>query len=319
MLDCSYPPKNGFRYIYGFLKFLKYQRQSDAIIVGFFGHLIVPVARLFSKKPIIFDSFVSVYQTMVMDRQVFKPEGLLSWLTKFLDQKSSQIADHVFCDTEQNIRYYCDQGKGDPKKFSRLWVGTDDSVFYPREPQMSGKKFLVHFHGELQPLHGVDTIIAAAQLLPDVQFRIVGKNPQLSRLAAQAKEQKIFNIEFIPPVPYERLPDLLNEADVCLGIFGTTIKARSVIPHKVFEAMAMAKPLITADTQGVRELLEHRVSCLLIPPGNAQALADAIMILKADSSLRYTLGHNAYQIFKEQCRPAVLGKHIIHVMETFKS
>ena len=69
----------------------------------------------------------------------------------------------------------------------------------------------------------------------------------------------------------------MKRADVCLGIFGTSGKAASVIPNKVFQIVASGRPLVTRDSPAIRELLAYGPPCVnLVTPGNALALADAI-------------------------------------------
>lgn len=307
--DCSSEGKTFIRFLKGFLKFLSVKKKSDLILVGFFGHFLVPVVRLFTRKKIIFDAFVSVYQTMVSDRQVFKSKGILSCWARMLDRLACHFAEKVLLDTDQHINYYVEEYNLAHSKFLRLPASADDSVFFPR-PEKSGGDFMVHFHGEFQRLHGTEYILEAASMLPDVKFRIVGKGCEFDARRSQTLAQGANNIEFHPAVSYERLAKLISEASICLGIFGKTKKAEMVIPHKVYEALAMGKPIITADTPAARELLEYGKTAVLCPSGNSMALAAAIRRLKEDESLRQYLGVNGQNLFKEVCRPEILGKQL---------
>ena len=96
VLDCSYPKKSFFRYISGFWKFLLSKKRSDVIFVGFFGQLIVPIVKLFTRKKVVFDAFVSVYQTMAIDRKSIKPNGILANVARFLDRLSCRLSEKVF-------------------------------------------------------------------------------------------------------------------------------------------------------------------------------------------------------------------------------
>lgn len=305
--DCSSEGKTSIRFFKGFLKFLSVKKKSDLILVGFFGHFLVPVVKLFTRKKIIFDAFVSVYQTMVFDRQVFRSKGILSFWARMVDRVACRFAEKVLLDTDQHINYYIEEYNLSRSKFLRLPAAADDSVFFPR-PEKSGGDFMVHFHGEFQRLHGTEYILEAASLLPDMKFRIVGKGREFDACRSQALAQGVNNIEFHPTVSYERLAELMSEASVCLGIFGKTQKAGMVIPHKVYEALALGKPVITADTPASKELLDDGKTAALCPPGDPRALAAAIRRLKEDESLRQSLGVNGQNLFKEFCRPEILGK-----------
>ena len=99
------------------------------------------------------------------------------------------------------------------------------------------------FVGKLIPLHGLETILAAAAIAAEIPFRIVGSG-QLESLLADRPA----NVEWIPWVEYEDLPGEIQAAGCILGIFGTGEKASRVIPNKAFQALACGKPLVTGDT-----------------------------------------------------------------------
>ena len=307
--DCSSEGKAWSRFFKGLFKFLSVKKKSDLILVGFLGHFLMPIVRLFTRKKIIFDAFVSVYQTMVFDRQVFRSRGILAYWARMIDRTACHFAGKVLLDTNQHIDYYVREYGFSESKFLKFPASADDTVFYPRTG-ISEKDFLVHFHGEFQRLHGTDYIIEAASLLPDIKFRMVGKGKKFKTIRDRAITEGLTNVEFHPAVSYEKLAELMSEASICLGIFGKTKKAGMVIPHKVYEALAMGKPIITADTPAARELLDNGKTAVLCPPGNSKALAAAIQQLREDESLRRALGSSGRTIFKEKCLPRILGKQL---------
>ena len=91
-------------------------------------------------------------------------------------------------------------------------------------------------------------------------------------------------------VPYESLGAEVGRAAICLGVFGESAKAARVVPNKVWQAMAAGRPVVTADTPAVREVLEDGRTALLVPPGDADALAAALARLAGDAALRERLG-----------------------------
>ena len=115
-------------------------------------------------------------------------------------------------------------------------------------------------------------------------MRVVGSG-QLDELL----EQRPANVEWEHWVEYERLPGEYWEAGCALGIFGTSEKARRVIPNKAYQALACGTPLITANTAAARELLTDGESALLVPPGDPAALAAAMRRLAGDSELAQRL------------------------------
>ena len=87
---------------------------------------------------------------------------------------------------------------------------------------------------------------------------------------------------------------------MCLGIFGTSPKAARVIPNKVFDALATARPVVTADTPAAREAFTHCHDAWLCPPGDAAALADALRTLRSDAALREKLAGRGYELFQRR-------------------
>jgi glycosyltransferase involved in cell wall biosynthesis len=111
----------------------------------------------------------------------------------------------------------------------------------------------------------------------------------------------------VPWIEYEHLPAEIQSAGCSLGIFGASGKAHRVIPNKAFQAIACAAPLVTADTPAARELLVDEESALLIPPGDAQALAQAVRRLAADSELSRRIAAGGRAAYEREASEAVLG------------
>lgn len=93
---------------------------------------------------------------------------------------------------------------------------------------------------------------------------------------------------------------MMSKSHICLGIFGTTPKAARVIPNKVFDALAIGRPVITSDTPAIREAFIHGENIWVVPAGDEKALAEAIITLKNDKALREHLAVNGYTLFKER-------------------
>jgi glycosyltransferase involved in cell wall biosynthesis len=123
------------------------------------------------------------------------------------------------------------------------------------------------------------------------------------------------NVERVRWVDYERIPDELARAGCALGVFGTSAKAARVIPNKAFQALACGTPLVTADTPAARELLVDGESALLVPPGDAQALAAAVGRLAGDPDLAEHLSGGGLYTFQERASEQVLGERWRELLE----
>lgn len=273
---------------------LKYLKIAERILRDDYDLLIVTgitaffVSRIFSRKPIIFDAFISNYDTLVHDRKIVPENSFKARILWFTDKYSCKLADKVMVDTVEHMRYFVDEFSIDSKKFSVVLIGTDTSLFYPQEGKKKKEKLNVSFWGSYIPLQGVEYIIKAAKLLEkedDVEFNLLGSGQTWAEMNDLASNLNIKNIRFHPWVHYHKLPLYIAEADVCLGIFGITAKAKRVIPNKVYEAVAMKKPLITGNTPAIRRFFRDGENCLLCEVGNPEALAEAIMELKKNPRL----------------------------------
>ena len=114
----------------------------------------------------------------------------------------------------------------------------------------------------------------------------------------------------------DELASTIHRAGICLGVFGRGVKTQRVIPCKIFDYLAMAKPLITADTPAIRELLTHGENAYLCPIGDQQALATQILEFKKNPDLRRRIAMNGHQTYLRFCAPDVMGKGLVQAFNT---
>lgn len=270
----------------------------DALIVGYPGHPDLAAARRAAAgRPIVFDPLVSLADTLVGDRGRFRPGSVRARALRALDRWALRAADLVIADTEGNAELYRALGA---REVAVCLVGAEERLFRPG-PRPPGP-FRALFVGKLIPLHGLETILEAARLAPEIPFRVVGSG-QLERSLARRPA----NVEWVRWVDYELLPGELHRAGCALGIFGTSAKARRVIPNKAYQALACEVPLVTADTPAARELLVDGTSALLVPPGDSGALAAAVRRLAGDERLASMIAAAGRAVYEARASETVLG------------
>jgi glycosyltransferase involved in cell wall biosynthesis len=277
------------------------RERFDAMIVGYPGHFDLPVARRIARgRPVLFNPLVSLSETLVEDRGRFARGSPTASVLRHVDRIALRRADLVVADTEQNARHLAELGEIPRERVAVCFVGAEERLFRPGwQPR---ERFHVLFVGKLIPLHGLETILEAARLAPEIPFRVVGSG-QLGALLATRPA----NVEWVDWIEYERLPEEIQGAGCALGVFGTSAKASRVIPNKAFQALACGTPLVTGDTPAARELLRDGESALLVPPGDAPALASAVRRLAADPELARDVGAGGLAAYREQASEAVLG------------
>jgi glycosyltransferase involved in cell wall biosynthesis len=280
-------------------RLLRRRASADAVLVGYPGHLDLPAARRAARgRPVIFNPLVSLADTLVSDRGRFAAGSLPAHVLEAIDRRALAAADLVVADTEAHARFL--SGLADHDRFEVCFVGAEDRLFRP--PWKPEEPFTALFVGKLIPLQGVETILAAARLEPDLSFRVVGSG-QLEPLLSDPPS----NVAHVAWVDYATLPAELRRAGCALGIFGTSAKAARVIPNKAFQALACGVPLVTADTPAARELLVDGDTALLVPPGNPGALAAAVRRLAVDRALAETIAARGRAVYEERASEAALG------------
>ena len=279
----------------------------DAVIVGYPGQVDIPAARRAARgAPVVFNALVSLSDTLVTDRRRFSNDSFPARTLRLIDRAALRAADVVVADTDANARFL-EQLAG-IESVETCFVGAEDDVFNPTWRPASFTHAL--FVGKLIPLHGIDTILAAASLTPELRYRIVGSG-QLESLLDDRPD----NVEWVPWVEYGELRDEHSRAGAALGIFGTSSKAARVIPNKAFQALACGAPLVTGDTPAARELLTDGRDALLVPPGEPAALAAALRRLAADDELRTKLGFDGIGTYLMRASEGVLGHRWRDIIE----
>lgn len=287
----------------------------DVMVVGYAGHFDLFLAKLvtsFSRKPLVFDALLSLTETIIEDRGLAHRGSLLARLVYLVDKYSCRLADLVLLDTEAHVQHF-QQDLG--VRLDKLrWVPVGADEVYCRGPMPVGESdpFRVVYFGQYIPLHGVNYIIEAAKVLeehPDIHFELVGDGQTYEKASSLAERLQVQNVTFHRTwlSPEDLIAAHIIPADVCLGAFGDSPKARRVVPIKVFVALAMGKPVITGDSLAAREVLIHGTDAILCEMASPQALAQAILLLKRNHPLREKIAKEGYLSFQTKFSSQVIG------------
>jgi glycosyltransferase involved in cell wall biosynthesis len=280
----------------------KPRTEFDVMIVGYPGHFDMGRARRAAGgRPIVFNPMLSLYDSIVHDRGRWSDGSPQARLLKSIDRRSMRAADRVIADTDVHADYFSSLAGIPRDRIDVCFLGAEEPLFSPGWRRQ--ERFGCLFYGKLIPLHGLDTILAAARLAPEIPFRIAGAG----QLEGLLERDLPANVDWVRWVAHEQIPHEIRSAGCALGIFGTTDKAARVIPNKAFEALACGAPLVTADTIASRELLVDDESAVLVPPGNPAALASALRRLAADPALCERIAEAGLRVYRERASEDVLG------------
>ncbi len=235
--------------------------------------------------PLVFDPLISAWDKQVFERHKFTAESKAA--ARLLQQEKKQFhkADILIADTREHAGFFCDTFHIDSERIHVVPVGAEESLFTSEPiPASRTGPIEVLFYGSFISLQGPQVIIDAARLCTDssIQWRLLGKGPLLESCKAAA--QDLDNCSFEDWIDYLALPQRIHSADILLGIFGATDKPGRVIPNKVYQALACARPVITRCSTAYPDPITdgEQSGVFQVPTDNPQALADAVIRL-ADS------------------------------------
>jgi glycosyltransferase involved in cell wall biosynthesis len=268
------------------------ERPVDAVVAGYLAQPDAPPAWCVARArgvPLVADMMISVADTLAGDRAL-AGRGAAAVLAS-ADRLTLRLADLVLADTRSGADWLADRFGVARTRIAVVPVGAEPARF-PVVPEPPGEP-LALFYGKLAPLHGVATVLEAARAPGAPRVRLIGDGQLGPWLEGELARARPPALSWERWVPYERLGAEVGAAAICLGVFGESAKAARVVPNKVWQAMAAGRPVVTADTPAVREVLSDGHDALLVPPADPAALAAALIRLAADPALRARLGSAA--------------------------
>jgi colanic acid biosynthesis glycosyl transferase WcaI len=214
---------------------------------------------------------------------------VLIWLAECLEWSTYQRASLVWALTAGIQNRLIQRGLS-PKRIFLLTNGADTNKFRPLlQSQARAKfgwddRFTVLYTGTLGLSHGLTTVLDAAGQMrgrDDIHFVLVGDGAEKASLMAQAQERDLKNVTFLDPLPHDEIPQILVAADVCLVHARKVQLFEGMLPIKMYEAMACARPILLALNGEARRLaVDEAGAAIHVEPENAEELVSAILYLR---------------------------------------
>ena len=221
---------------------------------------------------------------------------ILRWIEQYSYRHATAITVH----SEGNRRLLLERGL-DAQKVRVVHNWVDTTAIRPglrtngfRASLGLRDEFVVLFAGVLGYAQDIEVILEAARLLrahEGIVFILAGDGVRKAQAVEQAAAWGLNNVRFLPFQPLEVYPQLVTMSDVCLVTLQKSVTT-PVVPSKIMTIMAAGRPIVaTVDAGGdAFEVISGSGGGLCTPPGEAPALAQAILTLYHDPALRQRAG-----------------------------
>ena len=288
---------------FGLLKRYLQIEDYDILVIGYPGQFDVFLARMlawFRRKPLAMDVFMSIH-LIALERGLGANNKFTVKLLRLIEWIGLRLPDLLIQDTAEYVAWFVSTYNLPPNRFRIVPTGADDRIFKPL--QLEKKKeviFQVIYYGTFIPNHGVKFIIEAANILRDnkeIQFVFIGTGPDKEKADALSQEYRLQNVAFIDWLDQVELIEEMAQSDICLGAFGTTPQSIMTVQNKIYEGLAMQRPVITGNSIAVRQYFQHEQNIFLCDRASGISLAKAIQTLQKDPDLRLQIAKNGYQLY----------------------
>lgn len=263
-----------------------------------------------SIKPVLYGGIAarltgrqSVIHAMSGLGYVFADSGLKASLLRLFTRPVFRLVmagegTRMIFQNPDDLQLFTDRALVHPEKSVLIrGSGVDENVFRPQAEALDGLPVAL-FAGRLLWQKGLGEFVdAARQLQSKARFRVVGYEETTSPLNVPAAQLRAWHDEGLIEWDGKRadMPQVYAESSiVCLpSTYGEGV------PKVLIEAAACARACVTTDTPGCREIIQHGRNGLVVPPGDAAALAAAISHLIDNPAQRQQMGARGRQIALE--------------------
>ncbi len=214
---------------------------------------------------------------------------------------------HYFMGYYQNVDRYIAVSQFHRNKMLENGFMSEQVVYIPN--CIDGKKFHRPYQDEDYGLYfgrlsyekGVDHLLEAIALRPEIAFYIAGTGPLEDSLKALVTDKGLGNVVFLGFVSGDNLLNLISRAS--FTVISSVVYENC--PMSVLESLALQTPVIGAEIGGIPELVNNEVDGLTYAAGNSQALADAMQKIMLDGEVRHQMGlagrEKIVRDFNEEC------------------
>jgi len=317
LIDATSQKRGLLRYIDSAWKTLKARIHDhpDIYILGFRGHEIFWLIRLITiGKPLIFDEFMSPTDALLSEGKAGNVGRIAGAITYPLEWLCLRLSSRCLTDTMLHKEFIARRFGVPKSRIDVVYVGASDVGVAPPTPVDGEKPLSVLFYGTFLPLHGVDVILRACQIVADkpIEFHLIGgKGKSLTEFRKLLDELAPGNVEHHAWVDFSELQkNIIPHADLCLGgPFGGTPQARRVITGKTFQFLAQGKPTVVGRIDEPTGFVD-RQNCLLVNQADPESLGAAIEWAFENRHRLSDIGKSGRKLFEERYSNEALARQL---------
>ena len=243
--------------------------------------------------------------------------NLSLWLELFLYHRADRIMvnspgylEHVQLKGGQNV--------------TLIPNGSDTTAFTPTKTiqirnELGWKdKFILLYAGAHGMSNDLPVVLQTAKLIEindDIKIVFIGDGKEKNNLITLAESLRLSNVEFLNPVPKNKITEYLQASDVCIAILKPIELYKTTYPNKVFDYMAAGKPIILAIDGVIREVIESADCGIFCEPGNPHAIANAVLEMYSHRNGLVKIGKRGKAYLEQNFDRMIIAKDFIDMIE----
>jgi len=296
---------------------IKRLKKPDAYLLTFRGQEILPFVQFMIRKKLL------IFDELIVPIAYANNEGHAKSFTKRLYYLMARRSESLYrrwlrkcyailADTAAHAELSARTSHVNLSKYTVVPVGTDESLFTPAASVAKSTKFRVFYYSTgMQPLHGVQYVLEAAEALrdnPEIEFLLVGGKKPL-RDAVTTAANKGAHVIYEAWIPFDKLVKTMQGSAICLGgPFGDTLQAHHVITTKTYQMLAAGVPTMIGASEATNEYFVDKQNALVVSQADAPALARALTwAYKHPTELR-DIAANGRKLYEKQFSTAAISR-----------
>ena len=288
--------------------------EPDALLSGI-------LLKLLKRKKLIYD--VHEHWPVAFSENFpsfFRP--IIRFTIEKIEKYGSRATDHIIVVIEEQKERFVKLGISS-KKIAVIMNTEELDVFDTAEIKYLGYEdnFVISYVGGFEPHRGLDTAIKAMpkilEKIPNAKLLLVGGKGsgkyenELKKLCKELEVEE--HVIFTGWIDFGYVPAYIASSDVCLVPHNVNEHINTTIPHKIFQYMTMRKPVIVTDARPLKRIVEETNCGIVIPSGNYEKMADAVIRLYQNKKYAKKLGGNGRRAVEDKYNWGEMKKRLLDI------